>query len=207
MALLTEQEKQRIAEAVSEVEKHTSGELVTVIARRADNYLYIPLLAAAMLALAAPAVVNLIGNSWALSYNYLIQIAVFLVFGVLFRLPPLTMMLVPPAVKQQRAHRLAMEQFFARNLHHTAERTGILLFVSLAEHYVEIIADKGINDKVTPDIWQGVVDNFIRDVKSARPADGFMHAVKACGELLQAHFPATGENHNELADHLVEIQP
>ncbi len=205
MTLLNDKDKQRIAAAIAEVERHTSGELVTVIARSADDYLYIPTLAAALLALITPAVIDLIGHPWTMQHSYLLQLAAFMGFAVLFRWPPLTMRLIPKQVKHQRAHRIAMEQFFAQNLHRTQQHTGVLLFVSMAEHYVEIIADQGINDRVPVDAWQGIVNSFITEVKARRVGDGFVTAVTACGELLRQHFPADKDNVNELANHLVEL--
>lgn len=205
MALLTDTEKQRIAATIGEVEQYTAGELVTVIAASADEYLYIPTLAAALLALLTPAVIDLLGHPWAMHHSYLLQLGSFMLFAVVFRWPPLTMRLIPKQVKYQRAHRVAMEQFFAQNLHQTRERTGVLLFVSAAEHYVEIIADQGINDKVPVDAWQGIVNRFINDVKANHIAEGFVTAITACGELLKQHFPAGEINHNELSDHLVEL--
>lgn len=205
MAFLTENDKKRIADTIADIEQNTSGELVTVIAQSADNYLYIPTLMAALLALITPAVIGLTGHHWAIANSYLLQVSVFVLLVILFRLPPLTMWLIPTAVKRQRAHRVAMEQFFAQNLHHTEERNGVLLFVSLAEHYVEIIADKGINDKVSADAWQGIVDQFVSEVKAGNPTDGFIGAAQASGELLKKYFPATGENKNELVNGLVEL--
>ena len=78
------------------------------------------------------------------------------------------------------------------------ERTGVLLFVSAAEHYVEIIADKGINDVVADDAWQDIVQNFVQHVKQQQVTDGFLTAIAACGELLADHFPATDKDINEL---------
>lgn len=205
MTRLSYNDKQRIAAAIAEVEQHTSGELVTVIARSADDYIYIPTLAAALLALVTPGVIGLLGQPWLIEHSYLLQIISFMCFASLFRWPPITMRLIPKPVKYQRAHRVAMEQFFAQNLHHTRQRTGVLLFVSIAEHYVEIIADQGINDRVPLDAWQGIVNRFITDVKSANVAEGFITAVNACGVLLKEHFPAGETNKNELANHLVEL--
>jgi putative membrane protein len=100
---------------------------------------------------------------------------------------------------------LAQEQFFQQNLHHTNERTGLLLFVSIAEHYVEIIADKGINDVVHAGVWDEVVTDFIEQVKAGQVTTGFLHAVKTCGDVLAEHFPGSHENQNELPNHLIEI--
>ena len=205
MVFMNSHDKQRISAAIAAVERHTSGELVTVITRCSDDYRYIPYLWAALLALLVPGILSLDPGLIPVKLHYLLQICVFLGAAALFNWLPLKIRLIPPSVKQLRAHRLAREQFFQQRLHSTPGRSGVLLFVSVAEHYVEIIADKGINDVVSEDAWQLTVEQFTADVKNNRVVDGFLAAIAACGQLLAAHFPATGEKSNELPDHLVEL--
>ena len=205
MVFMNSHDKQRISAAIAAVERHTSGELVTVITRCSDDYRYIPYLWAALLALLVPGILSLDPGLIPVKLHYLLQICVFLGAAALFNWLPLKIRLIPPSVKQLRAHRLAREQFFQQRLHSTPGRSGVLLFVSVAEHYVEIIADKGINDVVSEDAWQLTVEQFTADVKNNRVVDGFLAAIAACGQLLAAHVPATDEKSNELPDHLVEL--
>lgn len=205
MAFLSDSDKQRIAEAIREVESRTSGELVTVVARKADDYYYIPTLWAAMTALLFPAVVTVFELHHTLLDSYGAQISLFLIATLLFRIPGLKHRLIPKAVKQRRAAQLAREQFLLQNLHHTEGRTGVLLFVSAAEHYVEILADKGINDAVPNGTWDWAVAEFVARVKEGKVADGFVNAVQACGEQLEHHFPIQSGDRNELPNHLIEI--
>jgi len=205
MSFLNNNDKQRIAEAIEQAERNTRGEFVTVIAQEADDYLYIPTLWAALIALLVPGVVEFSVWPRAYAYNYELQVITFVICALLFRWTPIKRLLIPKRVKQQRAHRLAQEQFFQQNLHHTSERTGVLLFVSITEHYVEIIADKGINDKVHAGVWDEIVIDFIHQVKAGHVTTGFLHAVKACGDVLAEHYPGSDENRNELPNHLIEI--
>jgi putative membrane protein len=205
MAFLTEHEKSQIAAAIVAAEWKTQGELVTVITRRSDDYRYIPLFWAALLALLVPGFLSVLDNPLPGDLAYLAQICTFLGAAALFNWSPLKMRLIPAGVKRLRAHRLAREQFFLQNLHMTRERTGILLFVSVAERYVEILADRGINDRVAPDAWQSIVTGFIKRVRKRQIAEGFLAAIAACGELLAAHFPAEDDNRNELPNRLVEL--
>jgi putative membrane protein len=206
MAFLTDSDRQRVAEAIRAAENETAGELVTVVARASDGYEYIPLLWATGIALLVPLPLIYI-EQWLLSLAeiYAAQLAVFLVLSLLFRIPRLHMALIPRAVKHMRAARLAREQFLAQRLHRTAERSGVLIFVSVAERYVEILADEGINDRVAPDEWDSIVAGFVIDVKRGRIGDGFVSAVAACGALLSRHFPKPPGNPNELPDRLVEL--
>jgi len=205
MTFLSDSEKRQIAVAISTAERRTRGELVTVIAPSSDAYLYIPLLWAALLALLVPGILAVLPIALPGNLAYLVQICSFLGAAALFNWQPLKMRLIPASVKRERARRLAREQFFLQNLHMTRERTGVLLFVSVAEHYVEILADQGLNDEVAPGAWQSIVADFIERVRSRRIADGFLTAIAACGELLAEHFPAKDDNQNELPNHLVEL--
>ena len=205
MTFLSEADKQRIAEAIRDAEMKTSGELVTVIAHSADAYLYIPILWASLAALMLPAIVLLFTFDLQFPLLYVLQLATFLGLALLFRWNPLKMRVIPKAVKKHRAGRLAWEQFFAQNVHLTRQRTGVLLFVSVAEHYVEIIADKGINDVVKQNAWDDIVADFTRRVKVNEVPEGFLSAIGACGELLAENFPRTEEDVNELPNRLFEI--
>jgi putative membrane protein len=90
-------------------------------------------------------------------------------------------------------------------LDRTRGRTGILLFVSIAERYVEILADRGIDEKVPPGTWKEIVAAFTRQVREGKIADGFVGALTACGALLVSRFPRAADDQNELPDVLIEL--
>ena len=205
MQFISEQDKKRISNAIQTVESKTSGELVTVIARASDNYLYIPVLWAALLTLLLPAPFLFMDITFILADLYLYQLSCFVLLVLLFLNQNIRRHLIPPSVRRHRAHRHAMEQFLLNNLSGTQQSNGILLFVSIAEHYVEIIADKNINDRVESEVWKNIVDDFTVRVRRGEIAEGFLGAIQVCGELLQQHFPAHKDNSNELPDHLVIV--
>ena len=205
MALMSEADKRRIAEAIAAAERETSGEIVAIVAAESSSYLYAPFLWAAVAALLVPwPLIHF--TWWAVQWIYLAQLAVFL--GLLAALLPrrVRFSLVPGSVKRSRAHRRAVEQFLAQNLHTTAGRTGVLIFVSVAERYAEILADAGIEAKVPKADWQGIVDQLTRHIGEGRPADGYASAIKAVGAHLARHFPPGPAAPNELPDHLIVLQ-
>lgn len=204
MAFLLEQQKLNIAEAISKVEKRTSGELVAVIAHNSDDYFYIPLLWAALSALILPGV--LLGFDLSTVSLEILQVATFVVAALLFRLPMVKMRLIPRYVRQRRSALLAREQFLLQNLHHTEQRNGILLFVSVAERYVELIADKGIHEAVPLGTWDTLVQQFIEHVGRGQIETGFITAIEQCGNILEQHFPIGEQDRNELPNHLIEIR-
>ena len=108
------------------------------------------------------------------------------------------MALVPNSMKRRRASQLAREQFFEQRLHMTRARTGVLIFVSVAEHYVEIIADEGINALVPPGTWDKAVADFVEQVRAGRIAEGFLAVVEVVGARLAEHFPRPADDRDEL---------
>jgi putative membrane protein len=205
MAFLTESDRARIADAVRKAERRTSGEFVTVIARRSDTYLVMPLLIAAALALILPGAFWLLGLVHDFGTLYVLQLAVFIALALLLHWQVIAVQLVPERIKAARVTRRAREQFLLRGLHRTRERAGVLLFVSVAEHRVEIIADEGIHARVAPGAWDTIVANFTREVRERRVAAGFVGAIEAIAEILATHFPRAPDDANELPDRLVEL--
>lgn len=202
---LTDDDRDRVASAIRSVEARTRAELVAVVAHEAESYHHVPMLWAALVALALPPVAQLAGAPWTATEFSLLQLAVFVALASLGWWSPVRMALVPPKVKKARATRLAREQFFLQRLHETEGRTGVLIFVSIAERHVEIIADIGISKLVGNEVWQRAVDHFVVNVKAGRIAEGFIGAIEQCGGVLIGHFPADGRNPDELPDRLIEI--
>jgi putative membrane protein len=205
MAFLTDQDRQKIASAIAETERTTSGELVAVVAQAASDYRHVTLLGPALTALLLPTILLTIEPAMSAWTLYLAQVATFIVLALLAHLPPVRMALVPETMKRRRASRLAREQFFEQRLHLTRGRTGVLIFVSVAEHYVEIIADEGINALVQPSTWDHAVADFVERVRAGRIAEGFLAVVEAVGTRLREHFPRAADDRDELPNRLIEI--
>ncbi|TIW15575.1 MAG: TPM domain-containing protein, partial [Mesorhizobium sp.] len=123
------------------------------------------------------------------------------VLVLLCAVPGLRIYLVPRRLRYQAAHANAIKQFLARNVHRTTARTGVLVFVSIAEHYAEVIIDS----RVGQDVWDSVVRDLTAHAGDDRLADGFIRAIEATGAVLAEHFPVSTGDSNELDDHLVEI--
>ncbi|MAM86064.1 MAG: hypothetical protein CME36_01990 [unclassified Hahellaceae] len=204
MSLLTKEECAQVAAAIEQVEQRTDAELVTVLARQADDYTYIPLLWAGIIALILPGAVNYFTEWYNAHQLLLIQWMIFIGLSLLFRIPQVLHLLIPDSVAHWRASNLARRQFLVQNLHRTAGGTGMLIFVSEAEHYVEILVDNGISEKLPDSSWEIIVDDFTTQVKAGQTLAGFIDCVKACGDLLAQELPAT-HGRNELSNRLVII--
>ncbi|AZD00587.1 TPM domain-containing protein [Pseudomonas chlororaphis] len=204
MALLSEYEQRQVAEAIARVEQQTDAELVTVLAARADDYAYIPLLWASLLALIVPGVVHYATGWMSMHLLLLVQWAIFIVLCLVFRIPRITTRLIPRSVRHWRASNLARRQFLEQNLHHTVGSTGMLIFVCEAERYVEILVDEGISRRLDDKTWDTIVQAFTQQVKQGQTLQGFITCIEACGELLKVHVPVTHVR-NELPNRLVVL--
>lgn len=199
-------DKARITAAIHAAEKSTSGEFVAVVARASDHYVLVPLLWAAILALLFPGACLLGGLSISWVHIYQIQLLIFIALAiVLLSVPGLHLMLIPRHVKHARASRLAHAQFYVQGVQLTAHHSGVLLFVSLAERYVEIVADKGIHERIGEDHWKGIIGGFVTEVSRGRVIDGFVTAIGACGAAMAEHYPPDPAEVNQLSDGLIEL--
>lgn len=132
---------------------------------------------------------------------FLSQLAVFLIAALAVSWMPLWLLLVPKPVQRARAHRAALEQFVRSG---TRNRTGVLIFVSLAEHYVRIVADEAIAQKVHGSEWQAAVDALTAHMRIGRIAAGLIAAIERCGAVLAEHAPPDGSG-DELPNRLYVI--
>jgi putative membrane protein len=192
-----------VSAAIRKAEAQTSGQIVCVLARSSSEYGYVPILWASVLALIAPWPL-IYFTPWSVQRIFLLQLVVFLVVGVVLVLAPLRFALVPRAVRRARAHRAALEQFVVRGITRTKNRTGVLIFVSLAERYARIIADEGIAAKVHGPEWQAAIDALTAHMRDGRIVEGFTAAIERCGVVLAAHAPPDGSA-NELPERLYLI--
>jgi putative membrane protein len=205
MVLVSETDQKKIADAIAEAERSTAGEIVAVIAPSSGSYVYAAFFWPAIVALAVP-LPFIYWTWWPIQTIYMIQLLVFAALTMLLLLwRRLRFALVPGSLKRQVAHRRALEQFLAQNLHTTAERTGVMIFVSVAERYAEIVADAQIAQHVEQTTWRGIVDELTARIGAGDPVGGFLGAIRAVAAPLAAHFPPGSHPHDSLPNHLIML--
>jgi putative membrane protein len=220
---LTEADHALVTAAVTAAEADTDGEIVTVVAGRSDAYhdvglhwsVLAMLLVLALLAAwpdVAAALYEMAAGAWSapgpggLFTVALVLLALtFLLFRLLFISLRLRMALTPPATKTRRVRRRALALFRTAAEKRTRAATGVLLYLSLAEHRAELIADESIHSKVAPDVWGEAMADLIEEVKAGRPGAGMAKAVERIGAVLAEHFPKSRSDTNELPDRLIEL--
>jgi putative membrane protein len=203
MSLSTE-DRERISNAIQAAEAKTSGEIVCVLAETSSSATAFPVFLAAIGALALPWVLMTL-TAMPVYRILSLQIAAFLILMGILCWTPVRVALMPRRVRRAAAHRVAMAQFEIRGLARKHDRSGILIFVSLAERYARIIADEGISARVPQSQWQAAVDVLVTHMRKGRIAEGFVEAIDLCGNELAKHFPLTGAARRELSDRIYLI--
>lgn len=193
--LFSEADRQRIREAVAHAEGRTSGEIVPYIVPQSSRYdvsVWRGASLAALLALGVALGVMQFYDGWGLSWLYaswgvalLTLVAGTLGAVAVAFVPPLKRWLAGPFLLDRRVHQRAMQAFVEEEVFNTRDRTGILIFISLLEHRIEVYGDAGINQNVTPDEWTDVVLRIRQGIREGRITDGLVEAIAMCGELLE----------------------
>jgi len=202
--MLTDADREQIVDAIRLAEARTSGEIYCVLARTSSTYRAFPIAYAATAALIVPLPLIQL-TSWPAGLIYLVQLLTFLLILYLATRDVIRYRLVPRQTRRARCHQEALKQFVAHGLQHTELRTGVLIFVSLAERYAEVIADAGIDQKVALDVWAGCVTSLVAEASAGRVAQGFTTTISRCADVLAQHFPPGRINRDELPNAIVEL--
>ena len=160
--IFSAEDRQQISGAIRAAEAKTSGEIVCVLAHSSATATALPVVVAAMAALVLPWALVTFTATPVYQRSFSLQVLAFLILIGILCWPPIRVALMPRSVRRSEAHRAAMEQFRLRGIASKKERTGILIFVSLAERYARIIADEGISARVPQSQWQAAVDALFR---------------------------------------------
>ena len=100
----------------------------------------------------------------------------------------------------------AVEVFERLGMQRTAERHAVLIYVSIEDHKLAVIGDRGIDERVGQAYWERLVETALGHFRQARAREGLVHAVGEVGSALRRHFPRRPDDVNELPDQ-VSIEP
>lgn len=224
MLKLTEADRAMIGAAITAAEMKSDGEVVAAATPSSDAYHDVALHWAVALLIAVLAwfaafpgtldrVDAFLFGGWRaapgprelLTLLMVLAVLNFTVVLLVLRIPALRMALTPASTKQRRVRRRAIMVFKAGAERRTIGRTGILIYLSLAEHRAEIVADEALHKVTNEDVWGEAMAALVAELRAGRPAEGLVAAIGIIGEVLATHFPKTDADTNEIPDRLVEL--
>ncbi|MEM7298080.1 MAG: hypothetical protein AAF391_07420 [Bacteroidota bacterium] len=207
--IFTEEEKERIQQAVKDLEKQSCGEIVPFFARKSDEYEEVPWKLASISGLSCLCFVAFLSYTWSLpnvsvlliAFIIIVMMTIGYLIPVLF--PIIKRTLVAREKMTQMVSKGAKEAFLEEKVHETAEHVGILIYISRLEHIVMVLGDEGINQKVQQEDWERVIALITDGLKKKNIGDGLVNGINHCKELLlQNGFIRKESDTNELSDEL-----
>lgn len=199
----TEQEQARIREAVIAAESKTAGEIVPMLVTSSARYTEVELLGTIIGLFAGMMAEWFWSDPWG-SHFFNLWPLIGATTGFIFcRIPQIKRLIASKSRIADAVHTLALASFTEHGLHYTRDHTGILILVSLLEHRVEVLADRGINAKVETGTWQEIVKILTDALKTNHACDAYCKAIERCGEILVSHFPRQPDDKDELPNRLV----
>ncbi|MEZ0132993.1 TPM domain-containing protein [Novosphingobium sp. NRRL B-2648] len=220
----TPEDHERIRAAVAEAELLSSGEIVTMLTDRSDGYTdvalawsaFVAFLALSALAIAPDFYMGLYdaliadwGHEWSpgmiLSLALGVATIKFAGMTLLQLWQPLKFFLIPAPIRTTRVHGQATRAFRMSAERRTTGRTGILIYISMREHRVEILADEAIASKVEPGTWADAIAAMLGELREGRTADAMIAGVGKVGAILSLHVPRLPDDVNELPDGTIEL--
>lgn len=220
-SLLTPSQIESVNQSVARAEKGTTGEIVPMIVRRSSMIGHVKIIVALSWLLFI-ATLDIIGTTFmsdlsvwyyekfgadfSLFLMWATAIAALLTIPLAYylsRVDSVQRCLTPDADMDFEVIERAQLEFYWANLQKTEGRTGILIFLSLMERECVVLADQGISKLLPKETWDEVVKTVIGGIKEKKASEGLSKAVLMCGEILAKHFPASAQNPNELANHLI----
>ncbi|MGZ3652166.1 MAG: TPM domain-containing protein [Bdellovibrionota bacterium] len=199
-------ERHAIENAIREAEKKTSGQIVPTVVASSSHYDWIGYraallgwLAALLLALFLHYFRPFLLDFWELQA---FQISGVVMGWLLSRFRFGVRLLVPEQALAEEVNHAAYASFVRNGVMNTHDRTGVLIFVSLRERRVQILADSGIHEKVGSHFWDAEVKRIVEGIRAGKPAAGIVGAIQSIGERLHEHFPHRASSENELSNRL-----
>jgi putative membrane protein len=216
----TEDDRNRVNQAVVSAERKTAAEIVPVIAESSGRYeraedlcglwtgLLLMIVAWSLLpaAVQEPGSWSSTGTAW-----HPLLLAVSVVVGFLLgaavsgRVPMLRSLFVPRQQMRQQVEARAGQAFFDNRVHHTEGAGGVLLYVSLFEHQAVVLADRRVLELVGQDQIDRWCRDFTQSLHGGTVIAALCETVTVIGEALADKLPATAETVNELPNALVII--
>lgn len=198
------EEQKKIEAAIHEVEGRTAGEVAVMVVDRSDSYPEARILAGVLLGSLLALVITDLWFGASLWIFVPAAVVFSLFFGWLVKFLPSVMWLFIPVTRvESQVEERAVRAFYEKGLYMTRDDTGVLFFLSLFEHKVWVLADKGIYSKIPQEKLQEYAADIAKGVKEGQAADVLCREIKNVGDILAEHFPIKPDDTNELSNKII----
>jgi putative membrane protein len=200
----SDNEKQQIKEAVAAVESRTIGEVAVMVVDESSRYREAEILGGVILGSLIALILTILFFHESIWWYVPLSFILFFPGWFLFKkFRALKMHGIGNERKENAVRERALKAFYERGLHRTKQNTGVLFFISLLEHKVWVLADKGINEKIE----QATLNKFAllvaQGIRDGHACDSLIEAINEAGKLLAQHYSIQPGDVNELSDEII----
>jgi putative membrane protein len=215
---VTHQDLERFKEAVKTAEQNTSGEIALAVTSESHDYAFYELMLSVifgalvfliMLFLYNPIAAFMDKIFWDLKawqlvgmYGFVSFIAIAIAY-LLTNISAIDRIIIPKKARRAAVYQRALRHFVESGVYATKDRNGILLFISLMEHEVCIIADEAVLKNLTQDKLDALAQEFADGIRGKQFSSSLLTCISSCGTILEKHFPIKKDDVNELPDGLI----
>ncbi len=200
---LTQEDRDRLSAAVATAEGQTSAEIVLAVNQACDDYSGPSLLWAAAAGFVFAGGLALLFPDMHIRVAFALTGAVALLAALVLHLPDVRLALAPKDAKREHAARAARTHFATHVAGRTAGSNGLLIFVALAERYVEIIPEAGIARAIPEATWTNIVAELLAEVGRGNLVGGLADAVTKSATVLTPVFPHRPDDKDELPNGII----
>lgn len=200
----TAEEKKQVSSVIAEVELKTAGEVAVMVVDKSDTYPESRLLAGILIGGSLSLLVTdqFFSDSLWIFAPMMAVLSILLGWLINF-MPDIKKFFTPVGRLEERVRNRALQAFFEKELYKTRDDTGVLFFISLFEHKVWILADKGIYEKIAPEELLAYAVDVAHGVKTGKTAEALCRAIKKVGAILARHFPVKSDDSKELSNEVI----
>ena len=208
---LSEKDKEQVRAAVGRVEQQTAGEIVPMVTSESADYPLANVTGATVFALPIALLLTPVvgGMLWVGDQNMWVLVFIFAVLYALSyfaidQVPAIKRLFISREEMEEKVESAAMSAFYQQGLYRTRDATGVLIYISVFEKKVWVIADQGINQKVGTDQWNGIVSHIVEGIKQSRQTAAICEAIEMVGNLLKDSFPVRPDDQDELSNLILD---
>jgi len=187
---LSSDERSKLHVAIETAQTRTSARLAVVTVPISDRYALYPLVLGGIAAFLTGAVLAIFFRHMPLREAFFIVALVAAAATFLLDIMVVRLAVVPRHAKMWECWELAHRAFASRILAQNDRKTGVLLFVSFGERYVEVVTDRDVDRHIPQSVWDALIKDFLAEAKQGRAGAALPKMVDASADVLAQYYPA-----------------
>ncbi len=192
-----------VGRVIARIESQSHAEVVLIVKEHTNSYAQYPLgvgIALAFLALTYFRFAPDFFDEWII---YAGTVTAFVLGAVSTGgIPGLLRLLVGKKHLEKSTEIMARAYFQKGGIHHTRDKTGVLIFIAVLERQVAVIADRGVESAIPPGEWEKIRQDFNTIFQAKNPARELLAKLESLQSVFSRHIPQVGDDTNELPDNL-----